>query len=107
MDRSYENEEVIQRAKEGTAILQTIKERKSSWIGHILRRNSLLKHGIEGKIKGKVEAMEKQGRRRKQILYEFKQKRGYWKLKEEALCHVLWRTCFGRDSGHVVRLQHE
>jgi hypothetical protein len=58
--------------KEGRDILQTIKERKSSWIGHMLRRNFLLKHGVEGKIGGKVEVMEKQGRRRNQILDEFK-----------------------------------
>ena len=72
LDRSYETEEVLQRVKEGRDILQTIKERKSSWIGHILRRNFLLKHGIEGKIERKLEVMERQGRRRKQILDEFK-----------------------------------
>jgi hypothetical protein len=30
----------------------------------------------------------------------------YWKLKEEALNHTLWRMCFGRGCGPVVRLQH-
>ena len=53
LDRSYEIDEVLQRVKEGKDILQTIKERTSSWIGHILRRNFLLKHSIEGKIEGK------------------------------------------------------
>jgi len=42
------------------------------WIRHILCRKSLLKHGIEGKIEGGVEVMERQGRRRKHILNEFK-----------------------------------
>jgi hypothetical protein len=29
-----------------------IKKRKTNWIGHILRRNCLLKHAIEGEIAG-------------------------------------------------------
>ena len=29
--------------------------------------------------------MGRRGRRRKQLPYDFKEKRGYWKLKEEAL----------------------
>jgi hypothetical protein len=49
------NEEVLHRVKEETNILQTIKRRKTIWIGHILRRNCLIKHIVEGKIKeGKV-----------------------------------------------------
>jgi len=45
------NEEVLQRVKGKRKILQTMKRRKATWIGHILRRNCLLKHGIEGKIR--------------------------------------------------------
>jgi hypothetical protein len=33
-------------------ILHTIKQKKANWIGHILRRNCLLKHTTEGKIEG-------------------------------------------------------
>ena len=44
------NEEVLQRVKEEKNIISTIKRRKANWIGHILRRNCLLKHVIEGKI---------------------------------------------------------
>ena len=33
-------------------ILQEIRKRKPNWIGHILRRNCLLKQVIEGKTKG-------------------------------------------------------
>ena len=33
-------------------ILHEIRKRKANWIGHILRRNCLLKQVIEGKIKG-------------------------------------------------------
>jgi hypothetical protein len=39
--------------KEQWYILQTIKIKKAHWIGHILRRNCLLKHIMEGKNRGK------------------------------------------------------
>jgi hypothetical protein len=45
----------------------------------------------------------RRGRRRKQLLDDLKEKRRYWKLKEEALDRTLWRTRFGRGYGPVVR----
>ena len=45
------NEEVLQRVKKERNILQIMKRRKATWIGHILRRNCLLKHVIEGNIR--------------------------------------------------------
>jgi hypothetical protein len=44
------NEEVLQRVKEERNILHEIKLGKVKWIGHILCRNCLLKHVIEGRI---------------------------------------------------------
>jgi hypothetical protein len=96
------NEEVLHRAKEERNILRIIKRRKTNCIGNILCRNCLLKHMIEGKLEGRTEMMGRQGRRRKQLLDELKEKRGYWKLKEEALDRTLWRARFGRDYGPVV-----
>jgi hypothetical protein len=52
------NEEVLHRVKEERIILHTIKRRKAKWISHILRRNCLLKHVIEGKIEGRREVTE-------------------------------------------------
>jgi hypothetical protein len=46
------NEEVLHTVKEERNILHTIKRRKANCIGHILRRNCLLKHVIEGKLVG-------------------------------------------------------
>jgi hypothetical protein len=97
------NEEVLHRVKEERHILHTIKRRKANWIGHILRRNCLLKHVIEGKLEGRIEMTGGRGRRRKQLLDDFQEKRRYWKLKEEALDRTMWRTCFGRGYGPVVR----
>jgi hypothetical protein len=50
-----------------------------------LRKNRLPKHIIEGKVERSTEVMGRQGRRRKQLLGDIQEKKGYWKLKEEAL----------------------
>jgi hypothetical protein len=84
-------------------ILHTIKRRKANWIGHILRRNCLLKHVIEGKVEGRIEMTERRGRRRKQLLDDLKEKIRYWKWKEEALNRTLRRTRFGRGYGPDVK----
>jgi hypothetical protein len=97
------NEEVLHRVNEERNSLHTIKRRKANWIGHILRRNCLLKHVIEGKLEGRIEMAGRRGRRRKQLLDGLKEKRRYWKLKEEALDRTVWRTRFGRGYGPVVR----
>jgi hypothetical protein len=47
------NEEVLHRVQEERNILHTVKRRKANWIGHILRKNCLLKHVIEGQIEGR------------------------------------------------------
>jgi len=52
--------------------------------GHILRRNCLLKQVIERKIKGEMEVARRRGRRRKKVLDDLKDRRGYSHLKEEA-----------------------
>jgi hypothetical protein len=49
------NKEVLHRVKEERNIVLTIKRRKANWIGHILRRNCLLKHVIEGTLEGRIE----------------------------------------------------
>ena len=49
------NEKVLLRVNEQRNILDDIRKRKVNWIGHICRRNCLLKQVIEGKIKGEME----------------------------------------------------
>jgi hypothetical protein len=53
------NEEVLHRVKKERIIVHTIKRRKANWIGHILRRNCILKHVIQGKLEGRTEMMER------------------------------------------------
>ena len=97
------NEEVLLQVNEQRNILRTIRKRKANWIGHILRRNCLLKQVIEGKIKGEIEMTRRQGRRRKKLLDGLKDRRGYSHLKEEALDRNMWRDRFGRGFEPVVR----
>jgi hypothetical protein len=42
-------------------------------------------------------------RRRKKLLDELKDRRGYSHLKEEALDRSIWKNRFGRGVGPVVR----
>jgi hypothetical protein len=45
------NKEVLHRVNEERNILHTADRRKGNWIGYSLRRNGLLQHVIEGKIR--------------------------------------------------------
>ena len=57
----------------------------------------------EGKIKGVIEVTERRGRRRRKLLDDLKDCRGYSHLKKEALDRTMWRAPFGRGFGPVVR----
>ena len=96
------NEEVLLRVNEQRNILHEIRKRKANWIGHILRRNCLLKQVTEGKIKGQIEVTRIRGRRCKKLLDDLKDRRGHCQLKEEALDRTILRNCFGRGFGPVV-----
>ena len=78
------NEEVF-RINEQRNILHEIRKRKANWIGQILRRICHRQQVIEGKIKCGVEATGRRGRRRKKLLDDLKERRGYSRLKEETL----------------------
>jgi hypothetical protein len=61
--------------------------------------NGLLKE----RYKGGLEVTERQRRRRRKLLDDLKERRGYSHLKEEALDHTVCRAGFGRGFGPVVR----
>jgi hypothetical protein len=48
-----------------------------------LHRNCLLQWVIEGKIKGGIEVAGRQGRRRRKLLDDLKERRGYLHLKRK------------------------
>ena len=58
-------------------------------------------------MKGKMELARRRGRRRKKLLDDLKDKRGYSHLKEEALHRTIWRHRFGGGFGPVVRQNTE
>ena len=103
----YIHEDVLLRVDEQMNILHEIKKRKANWIGHILRRNCLLKQVIEGKIKGEMDVTRRRGRRRKKLLDDLKDRRGYSHLKEEALYRTMRRNRFRGGFGPVVRQNTE
>jgi hypothetical protein len=96
-------DEVLLRVKEQWNILHEIRKRRANWIGHILRRNCLLRRVIEGKIQGGIKVTGRQGRRIRKLLDDLKERRGYSHLKEEALDRTMWRARSGRGFGPVVR----
>jgi hypothetical protein len=65
--------------------------RKANWIGHIVNKNCLLRHVIEGNI----EVMGRLGGRRRQLLGDYKEQIIHGKLKEEALDRTLLRNRCG------------
>jgi hypothetical protein len=85
------NEEVLLRVKEQRNGLHEISKRNANWIGHILRRNCLLRQVIEGKIKGRIEVTGRRGRRR----------RSYWMILTLSLLttyiythkYIQWGLC--------------
>jgi hypothetical protein len=97
------NEDVLLRVKEQRNILHEIRKRKANCIGHILRRNCILQRVIEGKIQGGIEVTGRPGRRRRRLLDDLKERRGYSHLKEETLDCTMWRARFGRGFEPVVR----
>jgi len=97
------NEEVLLRVNEQRNVLHEIRERTANWMGHILHRNCFLKQVIEGKIKGEMEVTRRRGSRRKKLLDDLKDRRGYSHLKEKTLDLTIWRNRFGGSFGPVVR----
>ena len=96
------NEEVLLRVNEQRNILHEVRKRKANWIGHILRRNCLLQQVILGKIQGQIEVMRRRGRRRKKLVDDLTDRRGYCQLKDEALDRTMRRNRFGRGFGPAV-----
>jgi hypothetical protein len=66
------NEELIRRVKEERNVLQSIKRRNATCIGHILRRKCRLKYIIEGEIEVRIEVTVRRGGRRKHLLDDLK-----------------------------------
>jgi hypothetical protein len=54
-------------------------------------------------MKGWIEVTGRRGRRRRKLLDDLKERRGYSHLKDEALNRTMWRDRFGGGFGPLVR----
>ena len=54
-------------------------------------------------IKGEIEVTGRRGRRRRMLLDDLKERRGYPHLKEEAIDRDMWRAGFRRGFVPAVR----
>jgi hypothetical protein len=63
----------------------------------------VLQRVTEGKIKVGIEVTGRRGKTRTKLLDDIKDRREYSHLKEEALDRTVWRACFGRGFGPVLR----
>ena len=81
------NDEVLRKVGVKRHLMETIRKRKISWLGHILRRNSLQRRVIEGKIEGR----KRRVRRRFGMPTDVKQGRSYKQLKQDTQDREAWR----------------
>ncbi|KAJ4430967.1 hypothetical protein ANN_19560 [Periplaneta americana] len=74
------NEAVLERVDEERMMLKRIRKRERNWLGHWLRRNCLLKDALEGIVNGR----RVRGRRRYQMIDNFKVCGSYAETKRNA-----------------------
>jgi len=86
---------ILHRVQEKTNIIRTVKWRKARCTFHVSSKNCLLKHVIIRKSETTI----RRGRRRRQLLDNFKERNRHWNSKGEVLDRSLWRSRFGRGFG--------
>jgi hypothetical protein len=71
--------------RRGISYVENKKEDYLDWS----RGNCLLKRVIEGKVEGRIEVSRRRGRRRKELLGELQERKGYRRLKDGALDRIV------------------
>jgi len=79
-----------------------MESRKANWIGHILRRYSVLNYVVEVM----TEVTRRRGRRRERLLGDLKEM-GCWNSKEEAIDCNFWRTHCEKGCEPCSKTQYE
>ena len=81
------NEEVLERVGIVRQLMSTLRMRKKSWVGHVLRGDGLLKDVIEGRMEGK----RSRGRPRLGMLDDLIT-HSYVDMKRKAEDRIMWRS---------------
>jgi hypothetical protein len=79
--------------------LHETSKRKANWIGYNLRRTAFYNGLLKERYKGGIKVTERRERKRRKLLDELKERRGYPYWKEEALDRTMWSARFGRGFG--------
>ena len=66
-----------------------------------------MKHVTVRKIEGRIQLTVRRGKRRKQLPDDLKARRGYWKMKLEALDLTEWRIRFRRCNGPIEKADYK
>jgi hypothetical protein len=83
------NEEELQIVKRGSNSVRTVNRRKYNLIGQISPRNSLEGYDIVGEKYVRLKLTGRR-RRRKQLLDDLMETRGYWDLNKEIVESAVW-----------------
>ena len=83
LEENGEDKNCLQRIEEKRTLPNNILRIKVNWVGHILRRNSLLHEEIEGQMT-EVKGIGRR-RRRKQLLADLLNRKIYWGIKGKNL----------------------
>ena len=104
LDRSREKRRsrTLRGVKEDRNIEHNLQWKKTNWIGHILRRNRLLKRITERKVEGRMEVRGRRGRRHKKLLDDLEGTEIILEMKEETLDLTL-----GELAENSYRLRNE
>jgi len=90
------NADVLTRVKEDKCMLNTAWQRKHKWLGQLLRHEILLRDIIEGRMKGKAI----RGRKRLDMLSDFKTQHDTWRSRELQKIRVCTLCAVQRDEGN-------
>jgi hypothetical protein len=92
----------IESRSRGISYMKYVNERRTGLVTFCVETafySGLLKERYEEGM----EVTGRRGRRRRKLLDDLKERRGYCHLKEEALDRTMWRAGRGRGFGLVVR----
>jgi len=96
-----ERVKVLHRVQEDRNVLQKIIRREGNWIAHILLSKCLLNTLLKERRRKELSDGKTKEKTSTATGWRWGRKKGYYKLKEEALDRTGWSNGFGRGCGPV------